>query len=260
MTDKAKSYAQLRSDRRHPEGHREHHCRQAGRAPSAAVAADPARGHRRVCRLPNIAAAVSPAVRTSLRRPRPKAQRPSSPRRHAGCGSQAGMSRDDEEKEIEATKAPLMEHLIELRSRLIKALIAFFICFIGCFFFAKTIFNILTWPFVWVAGPGERQVHLHRPARIFPRAAQARDVRRGLHLVSDRRHPDLHVRRARALSQRAAGVPAVSRRDAGLLPARRNAGLFPGLADARAILARHAAGRRPTARRRSSCCPRSTTT
>ena len=33
------------------------------------------------------------------------------------------MSREDEEKEIEATKAPLMEHLIELRSRLIKALI-----------------------------------------------------------------------------------------------------------------------------------------
>ena len=25
--------------------------------------------------------------------------------------------------------------------------------FVGCFFFAKTIFNVLTWPFVWVAGP-----------------------------------------------------------------------------------------------------------
>src|SRR3984893_16358634 len=56
-------------------------------------------------------------------------------------------------EDIEATKAPLMDHLIELRSRLIKALIAFGIAFIGCFFFAKTIFNILTWPFVWVAGP-----------------------------------------------------------------------------------------------------------
>src|SRR3989454_10242116 len=63
------------------------------------------------------------------------------------------MSREDDEKEIEATKAPLMEHLIELRSRLIKALIAFAIAFIGCFFFAKTIYNVLTWPFVWVAGP-----------------------------------------------------------------------------------------------------------
>ena len=56
-------------------------------------------------------------------------------------------------EDIEATKAPLMEHLIELRSRLIKALIAFFITFIVCFFFAKQIYNILIWPFVWVAGP-----------------------------------------------------------------------------------------------------------
>jgi sec-independent protein translocase protein TatC len=63
------------------------------------------------------------------------------------------MSHEDDEKEIEATKAPLMDHLIELRSRLIKALIAFAIAFVGCFFFAKTIYNVLTWPFVWVAGP-----------------------------------------------------------------------------------------------------------
>src|SRR5580693_4044547 len=63
------------------------------------------------------------------------------------------MSHDDEEKEIEATKAPLMDHLIELRSRLIKAVIAFVIALIACFFFAKQIYNILTWPYVWVAGP-----------------------------------------------------------------------------------------------------------
>src|SRR6202521_4961689 len=56
-------------------------------------------------------------------------------------------------EDIESTKAPLMEHLIELRSRLIKALIAFGIAFVLCFFFAKTIYNVLTWPFVWVAGP-----------------------------------------------------------------------------------------------------------
>jgi sec-independent protein translocase protein TatC len=59
---------------------------------------------------------------------------------------------DDEEKEIEATKAPLMDHLIELRSRLIKALLAFAVAMIACFFFAKHIYNVLTWPYVWVAG------------------------------------------------------------------------------------------------------------
>jgi sec-independent protein translocase protein TatC len=59
------------------------------------------------------------------------------------------MSADD----IEASKAPLMDHLIELRSRLIKALLGFGIAFIFCFFFAKQIYNVLVWPFVWVAGP-----------------------------------------------------------------------------------------------------------
>ncbi len=62
------------------------------------------------------------------------------------------MNREDEEKEIEATKAPLMDHLIELRSRLIKALAAFAVALVVCFFFARHIYNILTWPYIWVAG------------------------------------------------------------------------------------------------------------
>ena len=57
------------------------------------------------------------------------------------------------DEDIEASKAPLLDHLIELRSRLIKALLAFGVAFIVCFFFAKTIYNWLVWPFVWVAGP-----------------------------------------------------------------------------------------------------------
>ena len=64
-------------------------------------------------------------------------------------GRQSVMSAED----IEASKAPLMDHLIELRSRLIKALLAFGIAFIFCFFFAKQIYNVLVWPFVWIAGP-----------------------------------------------------------------------------------------------------------
>ena len=55
-------------------------------------------------------------------------------------------------EDIEATKAPLMDHLIELRSRLIKALIAFGLMFALCFVFAKQIYNILVLPYVWVAG------------------------------------------------------------------------------------------------------------
>ena len=62
------------------------------------------------------------------------------------------MTTEEDEKEIEATKAPLMEHLIELRSRLIKALVAFFVTSIFCFFFAKPIYNMLVWPMFWIAG------------------------------------------------------------------------------------------------------------
>jgi sec-independent protein translocase protein TatC len=54
--------------------------------------------------------------------------------------------------EIDASKAPLMDHLIELRQRLIYALVAVFACFIVCFFLAKEIYNILVQPYRWAAG------------------------------------------------------------------------------------------------------------
>lgn len=60
----------------------------------------------------------------------------------------------DGEDEIEASRAPLIDHLIELRSRLIKSLIAFLIMFFICFAFATQIYNILVQPYIWAAGPG----------------------------------------------------------------------------------------------------------
>jgi len=63
------------------------------------------------------------------------------------------MITEKDEAEIEASKAPLLEHLVELRSRLIKAVAAFAVMFCICFLFAKDIYNVLVWPFVWVAGP-----------------------------------------------------------------------------------------------------------
>jgi sec-independent protein translocase protein TatC len=58
-----------------------------------------------------------------------------------------------EPDEVEASRAPLLTHLVELRSRLIKALIAVFIAFVVCFFFAEKIYNILIIPYEWAAGP-----------------------------------------------------------------------------------------------------------
>ncbi|MAS12966.1 twin-arginine translocase subunit TatC [Nitratireductor rhodophyticola] len=54
--------------------------------------------------------------------------------------------RDDD---IDQSSAPLIDHLIELRSRLMWALAGFFVAFLVCFFFAKQIFNLLVIPFQW---------------------------------------------------------------------------------------------------------------
>ena len=55
-------------------------------------------------------------------------------------------------EDIDATKAPLMDHLIELRMRLIRAVYAFFAAFLVCFYFSRTIYNVLTEPYVRVVG------------------------------------------------------------------------------------------------------------
>ena len=57
------------------------------------------------------------------------------------------MSTPDDE--IEQSSAPLIEHLIELRTRLMWSLGGFFIAFLACFFYAKELFNLLVLPFQW---------------------------------------------------------------------------------------------------------------
>jgi len=51
--------------------------------------------------------------------------------------------------EVEASSAPLIEHLIELRRRLMWSIGGFFVAFIACFFVAKHLFNLLVIPFKW---------------------------------------------------------------------------------------------------------------
>src|SRR6201998_2752921 len=63
------------------------------------------------------------------------------------------MTREEEKKAIESTKDPLIDSLIARGSRVIKAIAAFALAAVVCFFFAKQIYNVLTWPYVWVAGP-----------------------------------------------------------------------------------------------------------
>jgi sec-independent protein translocase protein TatC len=58
------------------------------------------------------------------------------------------MSQD----EIDASEAPLMDHLLELRTRLIWSVAGFFLAFLGSFYFSSDILAILIKPFRWGTG------------------------------------------------------------------------------------------------------------
>lgn len=71
----------------------------------------------------------------------------------------SGKGKEDEA--MEASAAPLMTHLIELRQRLMWSVGAFFIAFILCYAISKEIFNFLVIPFQWAVdwhGLSEDQV------------------------------------------------------------------------------------------------------
>lgn len=57
------------------------------------------------------------------------------------------LGADKDDSEIEASRAPLLDHLVELRKRLIICVIAMFVGFVICFAFADHIFTWLTQPF-----------------------------------------------------------------------------------------------------------------
>jgi len=58
-----------------------------------------------------------------------------------------GEAKRIESDDIEASKAPLLSHLVELRSRLIKSVLAIIIGCIACIPFLRQIIELLMWPF-----------------------------------------------------------------------------------------------------------------
>ena len=57
------------------------------------------------------------------------------------------MTYQPDESEIEGSRAPLMEHLVELRQRLIMSIAALLVAFLVCFLFSQDILVFLTKPF-----------------------------------------------------------------------------------------------------------------
>ena len=71
----------------------------------------------------------------------------------------------DPSDDVEASSAPLVEHLMELRTRLIYALIGFAIAFVICFVFADQLFQLLTVPAyrggAWAGIPNDELVFIY---------------------------------------------------------------------------------------------------
>jgi sec-independent protein translocase protein TatC len=66
-------------------------------------------------------------------------------------------------------KMPLMEHLVELRRRLIWSLVAFVVCFVGCYFISKQIFDFLTRPLatIWEGQEGRHLIYTALQEKFF---------------------------------------------------------------------------------------------
>ena len=150
-----------------------------------------------------------------------------------------------------------MDHLIELRSRLIKALLAFAVMFVVCFFFAKQIYNVLVWPFVWVAGAENSKFIYTALLEYFItqlKLAMFGAAFLSFPVVAAQIYmfvaPGLYRNERQAFLPYLVATPF-------FFAARRRGGLFPGDADAGA--ASRSACSRPRARapRRSRCCRRS---
>jgi sec-independent protein translocase protein TatC len=58
-------------------------------------------------------------------------------------------------RDIDDTQAPLLDHLVELRTRLVRCILALGAAFLVCIYFADDIFGFLVRPLTAAFPPGE---------------------------------------------------------------------------------------------------------
>lgn len=70
-------------------------------------------------------------------------------------------------KDLDETRQPLLDHLIELRTRVIRALMALAVGFAICLYFADEILGILVWPLKQAFPDGEGQLIFTKLPEVF---------------------------------------------------------------------------------------------
>ena len=70
-------------------------------------------------------------------------------------------------KDLDDTQSPLLDHLIELRTRLVRAVLAFLVAFGVCFYFADDIFGFLVRPLTQAFPEGQGQLIFTRLYEAF---------------------------------------------------------------------------------------------
>lgn len=76
-------------------------------------------------------------------------------------------SRHTAEDDLDGSRMPLLDHLIELRQRLIWSALAFFVCFIVAYVFHKEIFSVLVAPMNKLPNPEGRRMIFTAPTEAF---------------------------------------------------------------------------------------------
>lgn len=77
------------------------------------------------------------------------------------------MSDPKPEDEVEASRMPLLDHLIELRNRLMWSIGTIFVAFVACYFLAPYIYNILMHPLIEATGTEGRRMIFTAPQEAF---------------------------------------------------------------------------------------------
>ena len=127
---------------------------------------------------------------------------------------------------------PLLEHLMELRRRLMYAIAAFMIMFCVCYYFSGDIYYFLAEPLAHVLeGQGMHTPHLiyTQLYEVFFTKIKVAMFGAAFMRLSDHRLPALAVHRPRALSQRKARAGSVPGREPGAVPDGRRACLLRGV-------------------------------